>query len=85
MVPFFSKILSDEDLNDPLKRRLHNDWSYQVVLYRYRLGGHLKTGQSGSPQNRPVERAQDSHSFTLPVTLSARVFRIESSIGAQLG
>jgi hypothetical protein len=20
------------------------------------LGGHLKTGQSGSPQNRPVER-----------------------------
>lgn len=37
MVPFFSKTLSDEDLNDPLKRRMHNDWSYQAVLYRYRL------------------------------------------------
>ena len=23
---------------------------------RVPLGGHLKTGQSGSPQNRPVER-----------------------------
>jgi hypothetical protein len=42
------------------------------------LGGHLKTGQSGSPQNRPVERVQDSHSFTPSVTLSARVFRFES-------
>lgn len=37
MVPFFPFTLSDEDLNDPLKRRLHNDWAYQAVLYRYRI------------------------------------------------
>ncbi len=37
MVPFFPKILSDADLNDPLKRRMHNDWSYLAVLYRYRI------------------------------------------------
>jgi hypothetical protein len=35
--PFFPKCLSDEDLNDPLKRRLHFDWSWQAVRYRYRL------------------------------------------------
>src|ERR1700683_914378 len=50
--------------------------------YDANLGGHLKTGQSGSLQNRPVERAQDSHSFTPSVTLSARVFRVESLFGA---
>jgi hypothetical protein len=49
------------------------------------LGGHLKTGQLGTLQNRPVERVQDSHSFTLPVTLFARVFQVESSFGGQLG
>ncbi len=38
------------------------------------LGGHLKTGQSGTPQNRPVERVQDNHIFTLTTTVSARVF-----------
>ena len=50
----------------------------------FALGGHLKTGQSGSLQNRPVERVQDSHSFTSPAAGSARVF-LESSFGAQLG
>jgi hypothetical protein len=39
------------------------------------LGGHLKTGQSGTLQNRPVERIQDSISFTSPATVSATVFR----------
>jgi integrase len=49
------------------------------------LGGHLKTGQSGTLQKRPVERVQDSHSFTSPVILSARVFQIASSFGARFG
>src|SRR5712691_139694 len=44
------------------------------------LGGHLKTGQSGTLQNRPVERVQDSHSFTLPATLLARVFLLSSHL-----
>jgi hypothetical protein len=35
--PFFPKCLTDEDLNDPFKRRLHFDWSWQAVRYRYRL------------------------------------------------
>ena len=55
-----------------------------LVMKDY-LGGHLKTGQLGTLQNRPVERVQDSHSFTLPVTLFARVFQVESSFGGQLG
>ncbi len=33
---FFPKLLSDEDLNDPLERRRHFDWSRQAVSYRYR-------------------------------------------------
>jgi|ERR1017187_9647591 hypothetical protein len=36
-VPFFPKILSNEDLADPLKRRAHCDASWQAVRYRYRL------------------------------------------------
>jgi hypothetical protein len=28
----------------------------EELLQELILGGHLKTGQSGSPQNRPVER-----------------------------
>ena|SRR5271157_57702 len=40
------------------------------------LGGHLKTGQSGSPQNRPVRRTQDNLSFTLPMAVVARCFLI---------
>ena len=55
-----------------------------AYVFHPNLGGHLKTGQLGSPQNRPVERVQDSHSFTLPAAVSARVFP-ESSLGAQLG
>jgi hypothetical protein len=35
--PFFPKLLSDEDLNDPLRRRTQFDWSWQAVRYRYRL------------------------------------------------
>jgi hypothetical protein len=35
--PFFPKCLSVEDQNDPLRRRLHFDWSWQAVRYRYRL------------------------------------------------
>ncbi|MGA9626745.1 MAG: hypothetical protein WBQ65_19885, partial [Bryobacteraceae bacterium] len=38
-----------------------------VQLGRVSLGGHLKTGQSGSLQNRPVERIQDSYIFTSSV------------------
>ena len=37
--------------------------------------GTPKTGQSGTLQNRPVERIQDSISFTSPATVSATVFR----------
>ena len=33
---FFPKLISDEDLNDPLQRRRHFDWSWQAVRYRYR-------------------------------------------------
>jgi hypothetical protein len=33
---FFPKMISDEDLNDPLQRRRHFDWSWQAVRYRYR-------------------------------------------------
>jgi len=40
------------------------------------LGGHLKTGQSGSPQNRPVRRTQDNLFFTLPMAVVARCFLI---------
>ena len=49
----------------------NTDYLTQSVLD---LGGHLKTGQSGTPQNRPVERVQDSHIFTSIATVSARVF-----------
>ena len=38
------------------------------------LGGHLKTGQSGTPQNRPVERASGTICFTSPGTSLARCF-----------
>jgi hypothetical protein len=31
-------------------------YSTMADLLGFYLGGHLKTGQSGSPQNRPVER-----------------------------
>jgi hypothetical protein len=34
---FFPKILSDEDLNDPLERLRHFNWARQAVRYRYRL------------------------------------------------
>ena len=34
--PLFPKTLSSEDLNDPLNRRTHFDWSWQAVRYRYR-------------------------------------------------
>ena len=34
---FFPKILSDDDLNDPLERRRQFDWAWQAVRYRYRL------------------------------------------------
>lgn len=30
------KLLSDEDLTDPLARRRHFDWAWQAVRYRYR-------------------------------------------------
>ena len=43
-------------------------------LMEYTLGGHLKTGQLGSPQNRPVRRTQDNLVFTLPVAVVARCF-----------
>ncbi|MFN0166582.1 MAG: hypothetical protein ACKV22_09125 [Bryobacteraceae bacterium] len=33
---FLAKLLSDEDLNDPLQRKRHFDWSWQAVRYRYR-------------------------------------------------
>jgi len=33
------------------------------------------TRPRGTPQNRPVERIQDSFSFTSPATVSATVFR----------
>jgi hypothetical protein len=33
---FFPKILSDEDLNDPLQRQLHFNRSWMAVAYRYR-------------------------------------------------
>ena len=39
------------------------------------LGGHLKTGQSGTPENRPVKRIQDNSDFYLTGTLLATVFR----------
>jgi hypothetical protein len=51
------------------------DLPQAVVVTTKLLGGHLKTGQLGSPQNRPVERIQDSFSFTSPATVSATVFR----------
>ncbi|MGA9626827.1 MAG: hypothetical protein WBQ65_20295, partial [Bryobacteraceae bacterium] len=41
------------------------------------LGGHLKTGQSGSLQNRPVERIQDSYIFTSSVIGLASFFPSE--------
>lgn len=34
--PFFPKAISDENLNDPLRRRLNFDWAWQAVRYRYR-------------------------------------------------
>jgi len=34
---FFPKILSDDDLNDPLERLRQFDWAWQAVRYRYRL------------------------------------------------
>jgi hypothetical protein len=34
---FLPKILSDEDLNDPLERLRQFDWAWQAVRYRYRL------------------------------------------------
>ena len=43
-------------------------------IARFCLGGHLKTGQLGSLQNRPVSRTQDNLSFTLPVAVGARCF-----------
>src|SRR4051794_37671957 len=33
---FLPKFLSEEDLNDPLQRKRHLDWSWQAVRYRYR-------------------------------------------------
>jgi hypothetical protein len=44
------------------------------VVTGHHLGGHLKTGQLGSLQNRPVSRTQDNLSFTLPVAVGARCF-----------
>src|SRR5208337_2638030 len=49
------------------------------------LGGHLKSGQSGSLQNRPVERIQDSYIFTSSVIGLASFFPSESSSAQQLG
>jgi len=37
-------------------------------------GDTSKPGQSGTLQNRPVERVQDCHIFTLPTLASARCF-----------
>lgn len=34
---FLPKLLSDEDLLDPLARRCQFDWSWQAVRYRYRI------------------------------------------------
>jgi hypothetical protein len=71
----------------PLPRRLDDERPQgprptieAVADVRQILGGHLKTGQLGSLQNRPVERVQDCHSFTLPAAVSARAFQ-ESSFG----
>lgn len=36
-VPLFPKVLSDDDLNDPLKRRSHCDSAWQAVRYRFRI------------------------------------------------
>jgi hypothetical protein len=36
-IPFFPKVLSDEDLSDPLQRRLQFERSWQAVRYRYRI------------------------------------------------
>lgn len=36
-VPFFPKLLSDDDLNDPLRRRSHCDAAWQAVRYRFRI------------------------------------------------
>ena len=33
---FLPRLLSDEDLNDPLAKRRHFDWAWQAVRYRYR-------------------------------------------------
>jgi hypothetical protein len=34
---FFPPILSEQSLYDPLERTTHFNWSYQAVLYRYRI------------------------------------------------
>src|SRR5262249_24026371 len=34
--PFFPRTLSNEDMQDPLQRRMHFDWAWQAVRYRYR-------------------------------------------------
>ena len=58
-------------------------WQYNVRVHRLpnhrtaaNLGGHLKTGQSGSPQNRPVRRLsfRTRISFTLPFAVLASLF-----------
>jgi hypothetical protein len=38
------------------------------------LGGHLKTGHMGSPQNRPYELTRNRSCYTLPGTTPASFF-----------
>ncbi|MGB7721884.1 MAG: hypothetical protein WBL65_18430 [Bryobacteraceae bacterium] len=69
----------------PEKRPSQTDLSSPGHQLLMTLGGHLKTGQSGSLQNRPVERIQDSYIFTSSVIGLASFFPSESSSAQQLG
>ncbi|HTD57022.1 MAG TPA: hypothetical protein VK670_16645, partial [Silvibacterium sp.] len=46
------------------------------------LGGHLKTGQRGTPQNRPMNIGQDSISYTVAPVLRQYFFVDERPEGA---
>jgi len=70
---------------DPVRAQIDRAISTILKLPDLTLGGHLKSGQSGSLQNRPVERIQDSYIFTSSVIGLASFFPSESSSAQQLG
>jgi hypothetical protein len=60
-----------EAMSDPTKA-----FASRMRVSRMSLGGHLKTGHTWPPQNRPTERDQDKSIYNLTLSTSATFFAI---------